>query len=163
MEVRCMRLGKIRALVEYIVRHKPKALGAVILLEIIGIAVMLWLNNSTSNEQMEENYQRYMANHDAVITELNRIELARQEDLKPVETLSSMLMVMPEQVKCRHITIGNYHNGDWIVMEVDAVERNILESYLSSLRRTPNFGAMRVEDLVNGVRITVPMPEGFLW
>ena len=158
-----MRLGKIRALVEYIVRHKPKALGAVILLEIIGIAVMLWLNNSTSNEQMEENYQRYMANHDAVITELNRIELARQEDLKPVETLSSMLMVMPEQVKCRHITIGNYHNGDWIVMEVDAVERNILESYLSSLRRTPNFGAMRVEDLVNGVRITVPMPEGFLW
>ena len=74
-----------------------------------------------------------------------------------------MLIVMPEQVKCRHITIGNFHNGDWIVMEVDAAERNMLESYLSSLRRTPNFAAMRVEDLVNGVRITVPMPEGFVW
>ena len=163
MEIRCMRLGKIRALAEYIVQHKPKALGAVILLEIIGIVGMLWLNNSISNEQLEEDYQRYMANHDAVITELNRIELARQEDLKPVVALSSILMVMPEQVKCRHITIGNFHNGDWIVMEVDAAERNILESYLSNLRRTPNFGAMRVEDLVNGVRITVPTPEGFLW
>ena len=158
-----MRLGKIRALAEYIVQHKSKALGAIILLEIIGIAVILWLNNSTSNEQLEEDYQRYMINHDAVITELNRIELARQEDLKPVEAISSMLIVMPEQVKCRHITIGNFHNGDWIVMEVDAAEHNILESYLSNLRRTPNFGAMRVEDLVNGVRITVPMPEGFLW
>ena len=158
-----MRLGKIRALAEYIVQHKPKALGAVILLEIIGIVGMLWLNDSVSNGQMEEEYQRYMANHDAVITELNRIEMARQEDLKPVEALSSMLMVMPEQVKCRHITIGNFHNGDWIVMEVDAAERNMLESYLSSLRRTPNFAAMRVEDLVNGVRITVPMPEGFVW
>ena len=158
-----MRLGKIRALAEYIVQHKPKALGAVILLEIIGIVGMLWLNNSISNVQLEEDYQRYMINHDAVITELNRIELARQEDLKPVEAISSMLIVMPEQVKCRHITIGNFHNGDWIVMEVDAAEHNILESYLSNLRRTPNFGAMRVEDLVNGVRITVPMPEGFLW
>ena len=163
MEIRCMRLGKIRALAEYIVQHKPKALGAVILLEIIGIVGMLWLNNSISNEQLEEDYQRYMANHDAVITELNRIELARQEDLKPVVALSSILMVMPEQVKCRHITIGNFHNGDWIVMEVDAAERNMLESYLSSLRRIPIFGAMRVEDLMNGVRITVPMPEGFLW
>ncbi len=163
MEVRCMRLGKIRALAEYIVQHKPKALLGAILLEIIGIVGMLWLNNSISNVQLEEDYQRYMVNHDAVITELNRIELARQEDLKPVEALSSMLMVMPEQVKCRHITIGNFHNGDWIVMEVEAAERNMLESYLSSLRRTPNFGAMRVEDLVNGVRITVPMPEGFLW
>ena len=158
-----MRLGKIRALAEYIVQHKPKALGAVILLEIIGIVGVLWLNNSISNVQLEEDYQRYMINHDAVITELNRIELARQEDLKPVEAISSMLIVMPEQVKCRHITIGNFHNGDWIVMEVDAAEHNILESYLSNLRRTPNFGAMRVEDLVNGVRITVPMPEGFLW
>lgn len=163
MEVRCMRLGKIRSLAEYIVQHKTRALGAVILLEIMGIVVMQWLNNSTSNEQLEENYQRYMANHDAVITELNRIELARQEDLKPVEALNSMLMVMPEQVKCRHITIGNLHNGDWIVMEVDTSERNMLESYLSSIRRTPNFAAMRVEDLVNGVRITVPMPEGFVW
>ncbi|SFA70725.1 hypothetical protein SAMN05216587_101212 [Selenomonas ruminantium] len=158
-----MRLGKIRSLAEYIVQHKTRALGAVILLEIMGIVVMQWLNNSTSNEQLEENYQRYMANHDAVITELNRIELARQEDLKPVEALNSMLMVMPEQVKCRHITIGNLHNGDWIVMEVDTSERNMLESYLSSIRRTPNFAAMRVEDLVNGVRITVPMPEGFVW
>ena len=158
-----MRLGKIRALAEYIVQHKPKALGALILLEIIGIVGMLRLNNSISNVQLEEDYQRYMANHDAVITELNRIELARQEDLKPVEALSFMLMVMPEQVKCRHITIGNFHNGDWIVMEVDAAERNMLESYLSSLRRTPNFAAMRVDDLVNGVRITVPMPEGFVW
>ena len=86
-----MRLGKIRALAEYIVQHKPKALGAVILLEIIGIVGMLLLNNSISSEQLEEDYQRYMANHDAVITELNRIELARQEDLKPVEALSSML------------------------------------------------------------------------
>lgn len=163
MEIRCMRLGKIRALAEYIVQHKPKALGAVILLEIIGIVGMLWLNNSISNEQLEEDYQRYMANHDAVITELNRIELARQEDLKTVEALSSMLMVMPEQVKCRHITIGNFHNGDWIVMEVDAAERNMLERYLGNLRRTPNFAAMRVEDLMNGVRITVPMPEEFLW
>ena len=116
-----------------------------------------------SNGPLEEDYQRYMVNYDAVITELERIELARQEELKPVEALSSMLMVMPEQVKCRHITIGNLHNGDWIVMEVDAAEHNMLESYLSSLRRIPNFVSMRVEDLENGVRITVPMPEGFLW
>ena len=163
MEVRCMRLRNIRAVTEYIIQNKAKAVGAVILLEILGIAGMLWLNDRVSNGPLEEDYQRYMANHDAVITELNRIELARQEDLKPVEALSSMLMVMPEQVKCRHITIGNFHNGDWIVMEVDAAERNMLESYLSSLRRTPNFAAMRVEDLVNGVRITVPMPEGFVW
>ena len=156
-------MGKIRTLAEYIGLRKQKVVGSVILLEIIGIAVMMWLNHSTSNEQLEEDYQRYMANHGAVITELNRIELARQEELKPVEALSSMLMVMPEQVKCRHITIGNFHNGDWIVMEVDAAERNMLESYLSSLRRIPIFGAMRVEDFMNGVRITVPMPEGFLW
>ena len=96
MEVRCIRLWKSRALAEYIVQHKQKAVGAVILLEIIGIAVMLWLNDSISNEQLEEDYQRYMTNHDAVITELNRIELARQEDLKPVEALSYMFMVMPE-------------------------------------------------------------------
>lgn len=37
MEIRCMRLEKIRALAEYIVQHKPKALGALILLKIIGI------------------------------------------------------------------------------------------------------------------------------
>ncbi len=158
-----MRLGKIKKLAEYIIQHKAKAAGAVILLEIIGVAGMLWLNYSISNEQLEEDYQRYMTNHDAVITELNRIELARQEDLKPVEALSSMFMVMPEQVKCRHIIIGDFHNGDWIVMDVDAAERNLLESYLSNLRRTPNFVAMRVEDFENGVRITVPMPEGFLW
>lgn len=156
-------MWKFRVLVEYIVRHKQKAVGAVILLEIIGIAVMLWLNDSISSGKLEEDYQHYMANHDAVITELNLIELARQEDLRPVEALSSILMVMPEQVKCRHITVGNIHNGDWIILELETVDRNQLERYLSSLRRTPNFGTMRVEDLKDGARITVPEPEGVLW
>ena len=117
MEVRCMRLRNIRAVTEYIIQNKAKTVEAVILLEIIVVAGMLWLNYSISNEQLEEDYQRYMTNHDAVVTELNRIELARQEDLKPEEALSSMLMVMPEQVKCRHIIIGDFHNGDWIVMD----------------------------------------------
>ena len=156
-------MWKFRVLVEYIVRHKQKAVGAVILLEIIGTAVMLWLNDSISSGKLEEDYQHYMANHDAVITELNLIELARQEDLRPVEALSSILMVMPEQVKCRHITLGNIHNGDWIILELETVDRNQLERYLSSLRRTPNFGTMRVEDLKDGARITVPKPEGVLW
>ena len=156
-------MWKFRALAEYIVRHKQKAVGAVILLEIIGTAVMLWLNDSISSGKLEEDYQHYMANHDAVITELNLIELARQEDLRPVEALSSILMVMPEQVKCRHITVGNIHNGDWIILELETVDRNQLERYLSSLRRTPNFGTMRVEDLKDGARITVPKPEGVLW
>lgn len=135
----------------------------VIAMEIAGIAGMAWLNKGAANKDMETDYQRYMANQEAVITELNRIELAKQEDLKPMEALSSMLLVMPEQVKCRHITIGNFHNGDWIVMELEAGEPDILEKYLSSLRKNQYFTGMRIADINDGVKVTVPMPEGFLW
>ena len=158
-----MRLGKVRALAKYIWHHKQAIFVGIILLEIIGIVGMTGLSTSLENGPLAEDYQRYMVNHDAVITELNRIELAQQEDLKPMQVLSSILMVMPEQVKCRHITVGNIHNGDWIILELETVDRNQLERYLSSLRRRPNFGTMRVEDLKDGARITVPMSEGVLW
>ena len=110
-----------------------------------------------------EDYQRYVSNREAVITELNRLEVARQEDIKPMEALSAMIMNMPQQVKCRHVTIGNFHNGDWIVMEVESGEKGVVEDYLSVLRKNQYFSGMRIEDIKDGVRVTVPMPEGFRW
>jgi hypothetical protein len=34
---------------------------------------------------------------------------------------------------------------------------------MSILRKSPGFEEMRVEDNAAGVKITVPMPEGFIW
>lgn len=154
---------KIGRILDSLARHRQKAMLTVIGLELMVIAFAVWLNAGADNKADNEEYQRYVGNREAVITELNRLEVARQEDIKPMEALSAMVMTMPQQVKCRHVTIGNFHNGDWIVMEVESREKGAVDDYLSTLRKNQYFSGMRIEDMKDSVRVTVPMPEGFLW
>ena len=97
---------RFASILDSLARHKQKAMLTVIVLEIMGIAFAVWLKAGAGNKTNDEDYQRYVGNREAVITELNRLEVARQEDIKPMEALSAMIMNMPQQVKCRHVTIG---------------------------------------------------------
>lgn len=155
-----VRIGRI---IDSIAGQRQKIMLTVILLEVMGIACTVWLKAGAENKANNEEYLQYVDNREAVITELNRLEVARQEDIKPMEALSAIVMTMPQQVKCRRVTIGNFHNGDWIVMEVESGEKGAIEDYLSMLRKNQYFSGMRIEDIKDGVRVTVPMPEGFLW
>ena len=154
---------RFASILDSLAKHKQKAMLTVIVVEFMGIACAVMLKAGAENKSNDEDYQRYVSNREAVITELNRLEVARQEDIKPMEALSAMIMNMPQQVKCRHVTIGNFHNGDWIVMEVESGEKGVVEDYLSVLRKNQYFSGMRIEDIKDGVRVTVPMPEGFRW
>lgn len=83
---------RFASILDSLARHKQKAMLTVIVVEFMGIACAVMLKAGAENKTNDEDYQRYVGNREAVITELKRLELARQEDIKPIEALSAMIM-----------------------------------------------------------------------
>lgn len=139
-------------------------IALVLMLEVTGIAVGCWLlKTNEPGSVLAADYEAVAENQEKVSMELDRLRAAREEDLHVREAMMVLMAALPEQVKLMDITIGDFHNGDWIVIEAVSTDRGAMESYMSILRKSPGFEEMRVEDNAAGVKITVPMPEGFIW
>ena len=133
-------------------------------LEIIGAVTGYWfMTEYEPDSVLTANYKAVQANQEKVREELDRMSTAKEEDMHVLEGMTILMSSLPEQVKLREITIGDFHNGDWIVVEAVSEDRGAMESYLGTLRQNPSFEEMRIADTDNGVRIKVPMPEGFIW
>ena len=138
--------------------------GGILGVEILGIALCYWqIRNYNPDSVLKADYEAVIENQDKVRDELNRLETSKEEDLYVLEAMTGLMSALPEQVKLREITIGDFHNGDWIVLEVASDDMCAIENYLGTLRQNPKFEEMRIADTDAGVRVTVPMPEGFIW
>ena len=141
---------------------RKRVLIGILGVEMLGIALgYLLMKGYEPGSVLAADYEAVIENQGMVRTELDRIEAARAEDLHMLEALTGLMSAMPEQVKLREITIGDFHNGDWIVAEAVSDDRAAMENYLGTLRQS--FEEMRIADTEAGVRITVPMPEGYIW
>lgn len=148
----------------YLLGSWRSLIALVLMMEVIGIIVGCWLMKTNEpGSVLAADYEAVAENQEKVRMELDRLRAAREEDLHVREAMAVLMAVLPEQVKLKDITIGDFHNGDWIVLEAVSKDRGAIESYLSTLRKKPGFEDIRIEDTDAGVRITVPMPEGFIW
>lgn len=138
--------------------------AVILVLELVGIAVGWWLMEAYEPEAvLASDYGAMKEHQEQVRVEFDRLAVAKEEDLHIREAMTMLMVALPEQVKLKEITIGNFHNGDWLVTEAVSADNAALESYISTLRQNPGFEEMRIEDTNVGVKITVPMPEGFKW
>ena len=148
----------------YLLGSWRSLIALVLMMEVTGIAVGCWLMKTNEpGSVLMADYEAVAKNQEIVRTELDRLRTAREEDLHVREAMAVLMAALPEQVKLKDITIGDFHNGDWIVLEAVSKDRGAIESYMSTLRKNPGFEEMRIEDTNAGVRITVPLPEGFIW
>ena len=136
----------------------------IIVLELAGIAAgWCLLESNTPGSALATDYKATIEHQEEVRGELDRLAIAKEEDLHIRKAMTVLMSALPEQVKLKEITLGNFHNGDWIVTEAVSEDNTALESYISNLRQSPGFEDMRIEDTSTGVRITVTMPEGVKW
>ncbi len=80
---------------------------------------------------------------EAVETELSRIETQEKESRRPLEAMSAMLMMKPEDVDYRMITIGDFHDGDWIHMTLTSKNADSIARYVEVLAANDSFRGIR--------------------
>ncbi len=90
-----------------------------------------------------ESHEAASKEMEAVERELSRIEAHDEESRRPLEALSAMLMMKPKDVDYQVITIGDFHDGDWIHMTLTSKDVDAIARYVDVLAANDAFHDIR--------------------
>ena len=133
--------------------NKKKAAIAAAAIFLAETGLIFYYGSVSVPDNLANEYQLAEPQMPLVDTEIDRINLQATEHQYPVEVLSALLSVKPQDCAFKTITIGDYINGDWIRLSIQSSNPASIQSYADSLAANDFFKEISLTDLKAGAGI----------